>query len=202
VETFQSPGASSVVVVALILLSSVVAIPIDYTNPRTCQVAYRYYTPEEIQEGLQAYIWAGENATQASRNLAAKGKRIARTTLIEWSKTHADMIEDLKAKHEEYLTDLYRDVARKSAEATIEGVELALSDIREGKVKDPGATVRNLATTAGIATDKIMLLTGRPTDITEHRDPAQVIKELANLLGHKNSVESTAVEINSKELEE
>lgn len=47
--------------------------------------------------------------------------------------------------------------------------------------KDPGATLRNVATAQGITVTKIMELSGRPTSIVMHRSPQELLSRLARM---------------------
>lgn len=57
------------------------------------------------------------------------------------------------------------------------------------RIKDSSATAKNLATTFAITADKIALMEGRPTSITEHRTSDDVMRGLAAA----GFVDSTAV---------
>lgn len=63
-----------------------------------------------------------------------------------------------------------------------EALELALTQIRAGTIKDPARTALNAATASGILLDKRLILEGRPTQI-HAVDPNGVLNALARKVG-------------------
>jgi len=68
-----------------------------------------------------------------------------------------------------------------------------------GQLKDPAKSAQNLALTGAVLTDKALLLEGRPTSITEHRDLDDVLRGLQHLAPQAITydAETTAIELNS-----
>lgn len=63
---------------------------------------------------------------------------------------------------------------------------------------DVAGTLQRVTTSKGINGTKLLELTGRPTQIVEHRDPRQAAQALARRLGV--TLEATATEINERSL--
>lgn len=146
------------------------------------------YTPAEVDTGLLALI------TYGSSNRAADECGIPAQTLREWRKTRAERLAELQAEHgpaiEQALVHAARSIALSAAAATSDAIEGAHQDILNGDVKDKAAAARNLQTTGAIAIDKLLALTGRPTQITEHRSADDYLRKLESL----GIIEGTATE--------
>lgn len=141
------------------------------------------HTPEVRERALLALAVTGGNSAQARRNLKDEGITVAERTLRDWRVTHAQRYSELHETHyqliEQRLTQAQREIATRASVATEALVEQTITDAKAGKIKDPASAARNLATTAAIAVDKMLALTGRPTQITEHREPSKLIASLA-----------------------
>jgi len=141
------------------------------------------FTAEEIERGLFAMIaWAG-NASAASRYLTANGLEISPATLNNWKQTHAIRYLELREHHaaqmEENLAHEFRDVARLAVEAQRAAIGAAQQRIADGDEQDPARAAANLARVAQSSTDKLLSLTGRPSQIIENRDTEAIIRSLA-----------------------
>jgi hypothetical protein len=89
------------------------------------------------------------------------------------------------------LTDTTRLTALEAQKVTYKAVKHAEMLLDQGKAKDPSAVARNLATVAGIATDKTLALTGRPSQIIEHRDTTEIVKALASMAPSVFAIDGT-----------
>jgi transposase-like protein len=124
----------------------------------------RSYTDEERGNALAALAANGGNV---SRTAAALG--IPAKTLEHWAKGErqprsAQMGELKKGP----LADAFEDLARQ-----------LLAGMTPAKIAD--ANLQQLATAAGIAVDKMQLLRGKPTGVTETRTPEQLDAEIRRL---------------------
>ena len=142
------------------------------------------YTEAEITEALMALVATASNASAAERWLKSQGKRTpVSKTLTEWSRTtYLERFNELREKYRDKLeADLahsMRDAARAATAATLEAVEAARQGIRNKTEKDPARAAANLARVAQSQTDKLLSLTGRPTQITETRNLEQIMRSL------------------------
>ena len=83
-----------------------------------------------------------------------------------------------------------REIVLRANAATADAIQAAHDHVKDGQAKDPAAVARNLQTVAGIATDKALLVEGRPTAIIGTGDLQSVIASSEKQLGF--DVDSTA----------
>lgn len=126
--------------------------------------------------------WAG-NVTYASNYLKAeKGITISPSTLTDWKVRHGDRYDKLREQYrgqlEENLAHEMRDVARLAVETERLALQKSKQMLEADKERDPARAAANLATVASKNTDKLLALTGRPSQITESRDVGQILRSL------------------------
>lgn len=144
------------------------------------------FNEEEIVAGLLAMIaWAG-NASAAARALKESGKlEISAATLNGWKITKGIQYDELREKHrpemERRLALEQLDTAMLATGAVKLAVAKAHERLENGEEADPARAAANLARVNQSATDKLMTLTSRPTQITESRGAEEIIRSLANL---------------------
>lgn len=145
------------------------------------------YSQKEIDLCLQALVaWAGNSpaAVRYLTSIAEPGQRVpSYATLLEWSRTkhwerYEQIREEMSSLRERTIVNDMRDAAGEAIEVQRIAVEKAKERLEAGKDDDPGRTAANLARTASANTDKLLSLSGRPTQITESRDAAQVLRSL------------------------
>ena len=142
------------------------------------------FTEEEITTGLMAIIaWAG-NASAASRYLKAeKGLSISAVALNGWKTAHVVRYDELREKYagqlEANLANEMRDVARLAMDVQRLALEQTKVRLETGKDNDPARSAANAATVTQKMTDKLLSLTGRPTQITETRNLDEILRSLA-----------------------
>lgn len=145
-----------------------------------------------MQRGFVALALAGDNSLRASEACG-----VPASTLREWRQDHRAEYDRVRA---ELVPQLERLVVSEAYARVIELGELeakvaaALAiAIDEGKIPQrdlPGA-LRNITTSKAINVDKILALSGRPTQVIEHRSGAELVARLARLGA---VVDATAVE--------
>ena len=140
---------------------------------------YRNYTPEQVETALTAI------ATTGSMKEAAELTGIPYTTVTTWRYKYADKYERIKEKRapeiEQAVIRNLREIMARSGNAVLLSIDKAVEQLEAGDVKDAAAYARNLATTQAIAADKMLLLDGRPTSISEHRTVDDELRELERL---------------------
>ncbi len=144
----------------------------------------QYRSQEEITTCLFALTaWAGNSRRAAKFLESEKGIKIHQSTLEGWKQSHGDeydkIREDYSAQLEGTLANEFRDVARLAVEAQRLAVETAMTQLANGRDQDPARSAANLARVSQSSTDKLLALTGRPTQITETRDVSQILRSLA-----------------------
>jgi hypothetical protein len=142
------------------------------------------YSEDEIERALIAVAVCAGNTHRAHRELAKQGHKIPRPTLDVWAtRLHADRYQRIATEvvpkiHERIATEA-EDLAQAYADAERTALDRLNETLDELDPKDVATAIRNLATSRGISIDKAALLRGRPTQIIEHRDPADIARELA-----------------------
>ena len=154
------------------------------------------YSPAERRQALLVLALNGGNTKRAAEFLKDAGNPVPQQTLSYWTRKHADELEEVTREHapklEQAMAGQILRTALAAHEATLIAVEKAREQLEAGEAKDPSTAARNLGTTAGILSDKYLTLTGRPTQITEHRSADQILANIARQIG---AVNSTAHEI-------
>lgn len=139
----------------------------------------RSYTEEEQERGLLELALCAGNV-----RLASKKTGIPHQTLENWkSHTNTERYERIQADIVPRLHARLAAEAERNALDAMDAQQLALAVTRQqlanGDIKDASGATRNLATTAGIMTDKAALLRGRPTAIIEQRSPDEILNSMA-----------------------
>lgn len=161
------------------------------------------YTPEQITTGLTVLALCGGDAARAEAQLAEQGTPVPKSTLKDWRETfhperYREISHELAPRIEEQVVHLQREIATTASRAALKALALESERLDAGQVKDAAASARNLSTVAGIATDKILSLTGRPTSVIEHRTVDESLKRLERL---GLVVDSTATELDPSDAE-
>jgi hypothetical protein len=155
----------------------------------------RRFTEDEVTRGCLVLALNGGSVQKAKRQLAGEGFPVSDSTLAKWkdSPGYLKVRETHARKVEEGLVDNYRAVAVRSIELQMKATEQAIGEADAKTLKDPGRTAQSAAVAGGIAVDKVLLLTDRPTEIVgHHADPKVAAQALARRLGVV--LDSTAVE--------
>lgn len=153
------------------------------------------HTPEMIEMGLMTLATCGGRTSVAAQTLAAKGIEIPKGTLNYWRydlypNRYRDIVDRYSATIEREIVNNVRALALRASEAAHKMLELEEQRIVEGDVRDAAGSLRNIATAIGISVDKIMILEGRPNQITESRSADDVLRGLRD----RGYVDSTAEE--------
>lgn len=159
----------------------------------------RKYTAEEVDRALLVMALAGGNAVEASRQLEAQGQHVPERTLRYWKNDlHGDRYQGItenEAKRlDDHLVAQQREVALAASSASLLAVEAARREIEAGTVKDPARAAQALQTTAGIASDKMLTLQGKPVNITQHIGTKELLNRIAQRIGGTLIVDATVVE--------
>jgi hypothetical protein len=140
----------------------------------------RKYTAEEVDTALLCLAVHGGQSFKAQAELAGRGIEISDSTLRMWkARDYPERYRFIQEHHGSQLEDvLVRNQREVAVSATLKALEgLDSIDLEQVEQKDRAKAVQALQTTAGIATDKVLTLTGRPTQVTEHRSAEQVLRK-------------------------
>ena len=148
---------------------------------------------EKIERGLTALACYGDS------NKASQVCGIPPSTLRQWRLTYAERYEQIRktraAEIDRRLTDEYAEIALEATEVVRAGLAKTREQIEDGSIKDASTAARNAGVIIGIATEKRMLMQGKPTSITEHRNGEDVLRSLAAM----GIVDGTAEEVTDAE---
>ena len=150
----------------------------------------RAFDAEQITRGLVQVIACAGNASEADRRLRAEDKtwRVPLRTLQEWhTDTHAHRYRQLERDHGRELEALAIDSARRTLTLAAEVELLGLTQMREElqarKARDPSQMALNASKIKSANVDQVLKLTGRPTEVVEHRNADDLLDSLAKKLG-------------------
>lgn len=148
--------------------------------------SYADHTPEIIQAALVAMARCGGHAGRAVEQLAVAGINVHPRSVNRWRHQYPQRYAKACNEHapdiEASVLHLHREIAAQSAHTILKAIRLEDRRIDYGQVDNAARSAKDLATTAGIAVDKVLSLTGRPTNIHEHRTPEQAFKRLQSLV--------------------
>lgn len=140
------------------------------------------YTVEQRDAALLAVVLNGGRVHQAARDLDVSAE-----TLRSWMQRHRARYEELQQKHGPELeakavANLQGFIVR-SEEAKSVALDATVVHLESGEAKNPGNDLKNIAIAQGIAVQKVLELTARPTSIVEHRSIAEAIERMRALGG-------------------
>lgn len=152
------------------------------------------YTAEERTRALVCLASRAGNAARTVKDLKEQGFDVPESTLRSWRDT--DEYEMIRSKYghklEEFMINELRERMVEQAEVERLALEKTRAALEAGDIKDPARTMRDIAHAKSQNIDKLRVMTGRPTDITEHRSLDELVKALAALgIAH---VDNAAVE--------
>lgn len=153
------------------------------------------YTPQTVEIALLTLAMCGDNSGAAVRTLAAKGIKVEQATLKTWRQDqfpnrYRDIAERHRGAIEGEIVSNVRSMALRASEIAQRALDLEEKRIASEQVSDASASLRNIATSIGISVDKILLLEGRPNQITEQRSSDDVLRGLTD----RGYIDSTAEE--------
>lgn len=147
----------------------------------------RRFSPEDIERGLTAIAITG-NSYAASEQTGFSDR-----TLRSWQHKYPARLAEIQAGRaqliEQACVEEFRQIVYEGAKGTRKAITKAQEalDTLPIDAKDASTTAKNLATAAAIATDKVLLIEGRPTSIIHHH-AENVLKQL----DAKGFIDSTA----------
>lgn len=145
------------------------------------------YSQEEIDTCLQALVaWSGNTsaAVRYLESIAEDGQRVPTPiTLLNWSRTkHWERYEQIREQwgglREKSISNDMRDAAQEAVDAQRLAVEKAKERLEANRDDDPARSAANLARVAQSNVDKLLSLTGRPSQITESRNVNEILRSL------------------------
>jgi hypothetical protein len=170
----------------------------------------RDYSEEDVERGLQALaLWQG-NRNRAAKSLRDIGHSIPAGTLRSWKDRYPDRYADARTAIQERVwaetAEEWKAVVRESIEATSEAVTKAKTLIAAGEIQkgnQAAGAARNLATVAGIGSDKGLVIDGKPTTrtATDDRSLPELLKALMAESGGAVKVDPVLIESTAEEVD-
>ena len=161
------------------------------------------YTPTEVDKALTTLAYCGGNAVRAGKLTG-----IPETTLKEWRReTHRDRYQEIAERERPRLEALAVDQAVSTiirAGELEHGIMDRLADaVNDDETKAKELTelagaLQRVTTSKGINGTKLLELTGRPTQITEHRSATDTLRSLAQRFPGL-VIDGTAEEVTNEE---
>jgi hypothetical protein len=160
------------------------------------------YTDEEVMTCLLALVMCSGNVTTALEFLKQeKGLSPNKDTLHQWRRGKwAQQYDRLREKHvaelEATLAGDMREVAATALGVQMIALDQAKQRLLAGKEEDPARAAANLSRVMQVSTDRMLLLSGRPTQISESRDVAEILRGLVaiGVLEPPDVADATVVE--------
>ena len=160
-------------------------------------------TLEDIERGLTALALTAGRPVQASDRLKEQGLDIPASTLCRWRdhqyhERYLEIATTVAYRVEDVIVQEARETAALAAQLERAALERAYRQVMNSKEGvDASQVAQRASTVKGINVDKLLQLTGRPTQVVEHRNADEVLRKLgASLPGL--IVDGTATEIEPK----
>jgi hypothetical protein len=135
------------------------------------------YAEADIERGLTALAVLGTSEA-ASEHLG----NIPSSTIRSWTKIHAERWEHIQANRARLIDNAcieeFRQLAQTAIRVSLIAVKQEEKNLLAGRTREPGQSALNLIKTAATAVDRIALMEGRPTSITEHRTTDDILRSL------------------------
>jgi hypothetical protein len=152
------------------------------------------YAEADIERGLTALAVLGDSKQAADQT------GISDRTIRDWRDKHPERWTHILANRariiDQACVEEFREIAQTAAKASLAAVRKEAQNIEAGRTRDTAQAALNLIKTAALAVDKVLLLEGRPTSITEHRTTDDIMRSLEKK-GYV--VDSTATELPATE---
>lgn len=157
------------------------------------------YTEADIDQALLALALSGGSSAVASKRLKEQGAEIPEKTLRNWRenqypKRYAHLQQKYGAELEELAVRGIRSNLLLADQLERDMLEDFAGSYKSLDAKDKAGAIRNIATTKAINADKLLQLTGRPTQTIEHRNASDLLAQIAQRVGLP-AIEGTAEEI-------
>ncbi len=146
------------------------------------------FDEQDITNGLVMIISCGGNVNEAHRRLTSKGGNVPSLSVLKtWKTAHVDRYRELERKHGPQLEDIAVDNARRAmvlaAQVEQKGLESVIDAQKKAGYRTGSQDALNASKIKAAQVDQILKLTGRPTEITEHRNADDVMDSLMRKLG-------------------
>lgn len=162
-----------------------------------------HYSPEDIDRALMEIVLAGGNIKLAHRRLKDRELNIPYSTLKTWPEQHAERLDKLRREYSHKVAEKIaaeaEELAVQYAAAEREALALARDKLASMKGSELTRATKEFAIAKAIQVDKLSSpLRGRPTSITETRNPQDAVRALAQSLGMEHVLDTDAEDITAQ----
>lgn len=158
------------------------------------------FTETEIDRALTALALNTGNIDRARETLkldATLTRIPSRAALHQWKHRHAERYDQIRTERrpsiEAAAINDYAAIVARTQQVVLEGIEQTATGLHDLDAKDASAAVKNLAIAGGVAADKLLVFTDRPNQITERRDPEQLLRALEGIVGTAEEIPDVAL---------
>jgi len=138
---------------------------------------------DEDTRKLLALVACGGDASAAEQSLKAQGVVVTARELHDLMSARRKEYDHLRDQFapqvEEEIVRQLRERALRATNLIDKAITLAEKRIDEGRDTDPGRTAASMSKVVATNIEKVLALTGRPTQITETRSALQIVRGLA-----------------------
>jgi hypothetical protein len=146
-------------------------------------VTLRKRDPEEIDAAITMLVLCNGNAEEASRRLKEAGHSLSQDSIRRLPSLHLELYQqrrrELAPQIEEQLAAELLDNAAEASRATKQAIAKTVQGLENDTVEDTARAARELSQVMTQAIDKRLAIQGRPTQITEVRDVAEILRALS-----------------------
>ncbi len=156
------------------------------------------FTPAQIDQALTTLAYYGGNSARAAEELGMSSSTLRQWRLYKHRDRYLEIAEREAPRIEAMAAQQARELVIRASETEhtlIDRLNTRLADdeTTSKELSELAGTLQRVTTSKGINGTKLLELTGRPTSIVEHRDPAQTVNAIARKLGL--TIDSTAIDV-------
>lgn len=156
------------------------------------------FTQDEIDRALTALALNSGNTTRARETLKLDStltRTPSQRVLHLWKTKHAQRYQEIQTQRapqiEAAAVHDYRAITARINQVVLDGVEQTATGLPDLDAKDASTAVKNLAIAGGVAADKLLVFTDRPNQITQRRDPEQILRQIETIVGTAEDITHT-----------
>jgi hypothetical protein len=149
--------------------------------PRVKTRPSSHYSTIDIESALLAVVMNGGVVRKAAEITGIPAATISKWVNNEFNQRYSELRAEKGPELEKLAVEGLLSFVHRAEAVKAVALDKTLAELEAGDTKDPGATLRNIATAQGISVTKIMELSGRPTSVVVHRPPNELLARLASL---------------------
>ncbi len=139
------------------------------------------YSTVQIEAALMAVVMSGGVVRRGAELSGVPEATLSGWVNEEFNQRYSELRAEKGPELEKLAVEGLLSFVHRAEAVKAVALDKTLAELEAGETKDPGATLRNIATAQGISVTKIMELSGRPTSVVVHRPPNELLARLASL---------------------